>query len=275
MLGVIAKVNDTIMNETIGNEPAAGAVDGGSNWPRRRFIRHFALGTAFSLLGGRRWTATLVADCQPTITGAGILRVKVSDFPALANTNGSVRLALNPFSLTGPNGAFYPVMINRGTGTQFFSMSTQCRHQGCVVPTFSASLGAIVCACHGSRYSISGALLGGPATQPLITYTNSFDGIDLLCVQIPNLGYSVTATPLDTTAGPRLKLQFPTKSGLKYEVRFRQNVPDVGTVVPFSTTETGPASNSVLTGNNTAATAYVDRTAAAGFYSVAVQVTSG
>ena len=77
--------------------------------PRRGFIKHFVLGTAFSTILGRDWFATVLADCAPTTPTGGILRVKISDFPALQNAEGSVRLALNPFTENGPLGAFYPV----------------------------------------------------------------------------------------------------------------------------------------------------------------------
>ena len=242
-----------------------------SDLSRRRFIRHFGVGTAVSTFLGRGWLATLVADCQPAAPGAGILRVRVGDFPALQNINGSVRLALNPFTQSGPSGSFYPVLINRGSNGQFFSLSTQCQHQSCVVPTFNATLGASVCPCHGSRYSINGSVLAGPTTRPLIAYTNSFDGT-ILCVEIPNLGYSVNATSVQSGTGPRLQLRFPTKSNVKYQVYFRQSVTDAGAVVPFSTTSDGVAGSSVLTGNNATATLFVDRTNDTGFYSIVVQV---
>jgi hypothetical protein len=63
--------------------------------------------------------------------------------------------------------------------------------------------------------------------------------------------------------------------GVKYEVHFRQSASDVGVVTLFSTTESGTADISVLTGNGGIATAYLDRTAETGFYSVAVQVSEG
>jgi Rieske Fe-S protein len=253
------------------DEPPA---DLNSGLSRRHFIRHFVVGTAVSTFAGGSWLATLVADCQPAAQGAGILRVRVSDVPALQNANGSVRLALNPFTQSGPTGAFYPVLINRGSNSQFFTLSTQCQHLSCVVPTFNATLGASVCPCHGSRYAINGGVLAGPTTRPLIAYTNNFDGT-ILCVEMPNLGYSVNATSVQSGVGPRLQLRFPTKSNVKYQVHFRPSVADSGTVVQFATTSEGAASSSVLTGNNGTATLFVDRTNDVGFYSVVVQVTQG
>jgi len=108
----------------------------------------------------------------------------------------------------------------------------------------------------------------------LAKFTNSFDGT-ILCVEIPNLGFSLTGLSLESGVGPRFRLQFPTKTSLKYEVRFRSSPADAGTVVPFSTTETGAATTNLLTGNNSTVTVFVDRTTGSGFYSVAVQANTG
>src|SRR5436190_21560142 len=91
--------------------------------PRRGFIKHFVLGTAFSTILGKDWLATVLADCAPITPTGGMLRVRLSDFPALQNAEGSVLLALNPFTMNGPSGASYLALVNRGSGDQFFSLS--------------------------------------------------------------------------------------------------------------------------------------------------------
>jgi Rieske Fe-S protein len=244
---------------------------------RRGFIKHFVLGTAFSTTLGRKWFATVLADCEPTTPTGGILRVKLSDFPALQNAEGSVRLALNPFTGNGPLGAFYPVLVNRGTGTQFYALSSRCTHQSCVVPPFDASFGSNVCPCHGSRFRIDGTVIpGSPALSSLQRYTINFDGVDLLCIEIPTLRYALTASTVETAVGPRFRLQFPAKPRVSYKILFRQSPADTGIVVPFASTEGGGATSTVFSSvTNTTATVYVDRTTQAGFYSVAVQVTEG
>jgi Rieske Fe-S protein len=254
-----------------GSEPVIAC---GASQSRRQFIKSFVVGTAFSTILGKEWLGTLLADCQPAPAGGGILRVKVSDFPALANANGSVRLALNSFTQNGPTGAFYPILVNRESGNQFFALSTRCMHAFCVVPPYSTAASASVCPCHQSRYRIDGTVIPGSLSlQSLTRFPVVFDGGDLLCIEVSNLGYSLTGTTVESGVGPRFRLQFTTKQNVKYEVRFRQSMSDAGTVVPFSTTEGGTASTMVLTGgNNTTATLYIDRTTASGFYSVAVQV---
>jgi len=245
---------------------------------RRRFIKQFVVGTAFSILAGRDWLGTLVADCTPTTAANGVLRIRISDFPALQADNGSVRLVFNPINgnQLPSNTAFYPVLINRAGAGQFFALNSRCTHEFCVVPPFDAGQDASVCPCHSSMYRIDGTVIAGsPARLPLSKFTVSFDGVDLLCIQIPNLGFSVSGSTVQNSVGPRFRLQFPTKTRLTYEVRFRQSASDAGSIVPFSTTDIGAATVTEFTGNNSVATLYVDRTADAGFYSVAIQANAG
>ncbi|PYJ96629.1 MAG: hypothetical protein DME23_19735 [Verrucomicrobia bacterium] len=229
-----------------------------STFTRRRFLKNFVVGTAVSSFMGRGWLGTLVADCQPVQQGAGILRVNISGFEALKNENGSVRLALNAFTLTGTSNAFYPVLVNRGANNQFFALDTS--------------------PCHSSRFRIDGTVVpGSPATRPLQSFPVSFDGVDLLCIEIATLGYTVSETSVQSGAAARFQLQFATRTGVKYQVLFRPSLADAGAgvVVPFATTIGGAATATVLTGNNAAATLFVDRTSDAGFYSIAVQVNPG
>lgn len=239
---------------------------------RRRFIKHVLFGTAASTMLSRRWLTTVVADCTPTTANGGILRVKVSDFPALQSEGSSVRLLLNPINNSShmPSGSFYPVLISRGAGTQFFAFSGRCTHQGCVLPPFGDA-----CPCHGSSFNIDGTVSNGPATSPLAKYTIFFDGNDLLCVEVPNLRYVVTATAVSSAAGPRIQLRVPTRSGVKYQVLRRSSVTDGGSAVQFSTTQDGAATASTLTGNNQTLSMFVDRAADAGLYSVVVVVSEG
>ena len=148
---------------------------------------------------------------------------------------------------------------------------------GCVVPPFDAAAGASVCACHSSRFRIDGTVIPGSLAQrALQSLPVSFDGVDLLCIEIANLGYTVSETLVQSGAAARFQLQFPTRTGVKYQVLFRQSLlGDAGVVVPFATTIGGAATATVLTGNNAAATLFVDRTSDAGFYSIAVQVNPG
>jgi|SRR5215469_3557333 len=73
-----------------------------------------------SIIGGKLWQQDLLAYCAP-LAGQpdGVLKVRVSDYPALGQAYGSVRLGLNPVS-TFPDGDFYPILINRDASNNFY-----------------------------------------------------------------------------------------------------------------------------------------------------------
>ena len=238
---------------------------------RRDFVKIVWFGAASSSLFGKPWLATAVAAPSAAAAGGtGVLHVNISDFPALQNANGSVRL-----SVTSNTGVLYPLLVNRGTGNQFFTVSTRCTHQGCVVPPFSTSAGASVCPCHGSRYAIDGTVIGGPALASLARYTNTFDGVNSLQIQLPGLRYSITTSAVQTTPGPRLQLRFPTLQGASYQVRVRNAIGSDWAITSFATTANGAATATVFTGTGAMATLFVDRASATGFYAVTLRATPG
>jgi nitrite reductase/ring-hydroxylating ferredoxin subunit len=232
------------------------------------------VGTAVSSFAGGELCCRVVAACQPTVSGAGIVELNVTQFPGLQNANGSVRLLFNSIVGSRPNGPLYPVVVSRGAADQFYTLNARCPHQGCAVPAFNSTFAASVCPCHGSRFGIDGSLLAGPATLPLSRYSNSFDGT-LLCIEIPGLGYNVSGLAVQNGNAPRLSLQFPTFLNSKYQLLFRQSVSDSGTVVPFATTLSGPATGTVFVGTGNSATLYIDRTSESGFYTVAINPSPG
>ena len=239
----------------------------GSTVTRRDFVKIIWFGAASSSLFGKPWLATAVATPSAAAAGGtGVLHVNINDFPALQNVNGSVRL-----SVTSNQQILYPLLVNRGTGNQFFTVSTRCTHQGCVVPPFSTAAGASVCPCHLSRYAIDGAVIGGPATAALTRYTNTFDGANGLRIQLPGLGYSLTTSAVQTTPGPRLQLRFPTMQGASYQVRIRNAIGSDWTITSFATTANGAATATVFTGTGAMATLFVDRTTPTGFYAVTLR----
>ena len=65
------------------------------------------------------------------------------------------------------------IVIN--TGTSFIALTKICTHEGCTV-AFQASSENLVCPCHGSVFSKSGAVLQGPASSSLRLYTVTQSG---------------------------------------------------------------------------------------------------
>jgi len=89
-----------------------------SPYSRRRFMKTFGLGTAFAVVAGRPWRATVLADCIPAHDRqTATFKIQLSDYPALAQPFGSVRLGVNPVRPGAepfPVGDFWPLLINRG-----------------------------------------------------------------------------------------------------------------------------------------------------------------
>ncbi|MEO8429791.1 MAG: Rieske (2Fe-2S) protein [Verrucomicrobiota bacterium] len=246
------------------------------NPSRRQFIKSIFVSTACSSLLSGDWVGTIVADVQsPPGLDNGILRLTVSDFPALLNDFGSVRLGTSPIvSGPRPSGLFYPVIINRAPGQVFYALDAECTHEGCVVPTFNSTQKYIQCPCHGSRYAIDGKLLRGPAGFSLQQYETKFDGVDNLEIEIPDMAFSVTGATVQSGPSKRFKIEFLAFSNLEYEVRFRESFSDAWAVIPFSTTPDGAPSQAVLPGNDDIAVVYMDRTTETGFYIVTMRVQS-
>jgi Rieske Fe-S protein len=71
------------------------------------------------------------------------------------------------------------VVVTQPTAGEYKAFSSTCTHQGCQVSQVTEE--AIVCACHGSRFSLTdGAVLGGPATAPLPEVPISVEGTQVV-----------------------------------------------------------------------------------------------
>ncbi len=68
------------------------------------------------------------------------------------------------------NGSVIAIRIATGnTVASFVALSLICTHEGCTV-NYDAGANDFKCPCHGSEYSISGAVNQGPATASLTKY---------------------------------------------------------------------------------------------------------
>ncbi|HEX5221948.1 MAG TPA: ubiquinol-cytochrome c reductase iron-sulfur subunit [Verrucomicrobiae bacterium] len=244
------------------------------NIPRRRFIKYVTFGTASSIVAGKLWQRDVQAFCVPTDPNVkeGMFKVRVSDYPALAQPFGSVRLGLNPVhSDDFPDGSFYPFLINRDDAGNFFVLDGECRHQGCVVATFDTGEMRIRCPCHGSTYDYDGSVWDGPTTQPLHSYPFEYDGNDTLIIRIPCWGFEVRAAVV-SGGSSRLRLDFEAFQNATYEVKFREHLTAPWTTASFATTPDGPANETSVTTFAGKTSVYVDRTTTTGYYALAVKL---
>jgi nitrite reductase/ring-hydroxylating ferredoxin subunit len=217
----------------------------------------------------------LITEVKPIVEGgAGRMRVRLSDFPALDEPFGSVRIGTSSIGANHyPLGLWPPVLINRGPNAlQFFVMSAACTHEGCIVPTFpqaSGATGVIECLCHQSRYLIDGTVIRGPAGRSLDKYDfQVHDGV--LDIQIPDQQFASIDIRLAQTGVNRVELSFIGFANIEYEIYSWTDVGAPGTLAAFALTPNGAMTETSISGSDDVISVYLPG-AAAGFYEVAMK----
>lgn len=225
------------------------------------------------MVPGDSWRTRLLGEVrQVEASETGSLRIRLSDYPALGTDLGAVRIGTSTVVNNLPRGLFYPILINRAPNKVFHALSSECTHAATVVRVFSKTSNTCSCPLHGSQFAIDGRRLSGPAAAPLRKYETSFDGQDALSILLPDIAFAIDARVVSSTPQGRLSLEFLAFSNLEYEVAYRPNMEAEWQKVPFSTTESGPASLMFLPGTDDFVKVHLDRTTAAGFYQVGIRI---
>lgn len=95
----------------------------------------------------------------------GPLTIKVSDYAGLANVG-------QPVEIRDSSGRALGVAAVRTGSDSFIALGMSCTHQGTKV---NISGQGFWCPNHGARFSNTGAVIQGPAQQPLYRYGVSYD----------------------------------------------------------------------------------------------------
>jgi nitrite reductase/ring-hydroxylating ferredoxin subunit len=243
---------------------------------RRHLMKQFILGSA-SVLCGTTSSSRIFAEVLPTGPGPGVLRLKASDYPALANPGGSIQLRFIDY--------LPPLTLNRVTSDRYVTLDSVCTHQGCTVSRFIVANGRMRCPCHGSRYDIEGRVFrdaNGDSTEPadadLNRYATLYDAAsDTLSITIPDLALhinSISVHQANPNGQLRLKLTIPTSYGAIYEIRHQPDLQSPSVPISFSLTPAGIANQQTLGplvyGDiNT----YIDATGSKGFFTVELKLT--
>ena len=67
------------------------------------------------------------------------------------------------------------------TGGRLYAFDDTCTHQGCSLAEGELDGTTVTCSCHGSQFDVtSGAVLHGPARQPVRSRVVQVEGPDLL-----------------------------------------------------------------------------------------------
>jgi cytochrome b6-f complex iron-sulfur subunit len=108
------------------------------------------------------------APANPVSMCGGNLCIDVNQVAELQTVGGQ-------FATPVMAGAIHDrIIIVRTSDTEFTTVSQVCTHAGCSVK-FNGTNNNLRCPCHGSTFSLNGAVTHGPAARPLKAYSNSFD----------------------------------------------------------------------------------------------------
>ena len=229
---------------------------------RRNFLKATARAVLLVEASGLPWRE-FFAPSASAANPVGVVRVALVDFPGLSAVDGSIHLFV-----ADPQFQFFPVILTRTDAQTFAAVSSVCTHAGTRVEPYSSAAGGLFCPNHGSLFSPQGVVLRGPAGFDLTSYTTRLVSTGVVEVEIPGIGFALAGALVNTAVGRRMRLSFPTTSALRYEIKRRTSMTTPAATVPFSLTETGPASQTQLTGDGGPAALYVEADAATGFLSV-------
>lgn len=126
---------------------------------RRQFVERSTLAAVAAFL------AACSAGSDITGSSGGTpspVTIKVSDYPALANAGGIVKV----------NADGIPVAVVHETSGSFAAFSMVCPHQG---TTINISGSGFVCPNHGARFNALGQWTGGQSTSNLRGVAISYD----------------------------------------------------------------------------------------------------
>jgi len=136
---------------------------------RRAVLHGLAITAAGALVGCSTSASSSMPDAGPgaavTMCGANLCLDLNDPLNApLTAMNGVV-------TVSAPGDT---ILVMRTSTTVVQAVSDICTHAMCRV-AFNAAARTLNCPCHGSRYSLTGAVLQGPAPRPLTRYNAQLD----------------------------------------------------------------------------------------------------
>jgi cytochrome b6-f complex iron-sulfur subunit len=75
------------------------------------------------------------------------------------------------------SGSLLAARTNAGV---YYAMTAICTHQGCNINQYDSGNKEFVCQCHGSTFSVTGAVTNGPASSALRQYPTLVNGNQLI-----------------------------------------------------------------------------------------------
>ncbi len=139
------------------------------NEERRKFLKNASLITMSALMAKACGSLEELEEIPPLVmTDNGRAMIQFNNFPALRMTEG--------FAYMRISGIDDPLVAFRLSDSNIHVISRVCTHRQCTVKYVRLeTAGELQCPCHFSRFDLSGAVLEGPASRPLPTYTVEYN----------------------------------------------------------------------------------------------------
>jgi Rieske Fe-S protein len=110
-------------------------------------------GTSCSLLGMAK---EIGPSCPFKVDDSGKVVVNLDDYPTLTQDGATAYLKHTPYGR--------PIIVTHTTEQLYYALDSHCMHMGCTV---GATTPTLDCPCHGSKYTLTGAVVQGPTKKPL------------------------------------------------------------------------------------------------------------
>lgn len=132
-----------------------------------------AVGAVLPACGGGSPTSPSPTGSNTTVT---VLPSTVAGRTVSVNVDPAGALG-NPGGVAALETSLGPFLVARTGPAAFNVMTAVCTHEACTVNGYNGLL--FVCPCHNSKYTTSGTVANGPASQPLRVYQATFVGTTL------------------------------------------------------------------------------------------------
>jgi len=146
------------------------------NLSRRDFLVKVAQGTVVMSLPVA--AASLLAGCSNPVSSGSALTVITA-----AASNNVIVLDVSSGSALGTVGSTAivsygssAILVDHPAAGTYHALSSVCNHQGCIITNYDSGSKEFVCPCHGSRFSLTGAVDQGPASASLLSYQTNLSG---------------------------------------------------------------------------------------------------
>jgi Rieske Fe-S protein len=165
---------------------------------RREFIEKSCLSGLAVVVGGTMLGSLGISTIKAfsrksTLAGVREIPLMLEETPELQQVGGAYRLEIEDLDKD--------ILIARTDTETFVAVDIKCTHKGCLVaykqemektPFFE-------CPCHGSKFTMEGKPLNGPAKAPLTTYeTRLVEGELVISIPVEEEG-SIAPSATDST----------------------------------------------------------------------------